>query len=73
MATTLNTIDQIEMQDGQILNRAHLNNAFRQLFENDLAMMSDCKYWPNIWECKWYNDATIDGYSTGNAVWRNCI
>lgn len=48
-----------------------LNDAFRKLVENDNSLIPENSIVPKIWECKWFNDSSIEGYSKGEAVWVN--
>lgn len=53
------------------LNSYILSKAFTALFDNDNELMTNSDYIPNVWECKWFNDAVIPGYSKGYTVWVN--
>lgn len=53
------------------LNSYILSKAFTALFDNDNELMTNSDYIPNVWECKWFNDSVIPGYSKGYTVWVN--
>lgn len=48
-----------------------LNNQLRLLVNNDLALLDDGQYSPQIWERKWINNSDIPGYKKGQSVWIN--
>lgn len=52
------------------LNTRILNISLTKLAENDTAILPPNDYIPKVWECKWYNDETIVGYSKGDIVWK---
>jgi hypothetical protein len=41
------------------------------LLENDFSIVSPIKMEPEIWECKWFNNINISGYSQGDVCWIN--
>lgn len=48
-----------------------LNNILTKFIENDKAITPYSNIFPAIWECSWYNNSNIKGYSKGDAVWYN--
>ena len=53
----------------QLINQ--LNNQLRSLVKNDNSLLDGNSYSPTLWECKWLNDHSIQGYGRGAAVWMN--
>lgn len=53
----------------QLINQ--LNSQLRSLVKNDNSLLDGNSYSPTLWECKWLNDYSIQGYSRGAAVWMN--
>jgi hypothetical protein len=39
--------------------------------ENDFSIIPQNVMEPQIWECKWYNNPSIEGYKTGDVCWLN--
>ena len=39
--------------------------------ENDFSIIPSETMEPIIWECKWFNNPSISGYSQGDACWLN--
>ncbi len=56
-------------QGNQLLSQ--LNAQLNSLIQNDRALLGESSTLPQIWECKWLNDPSVDGYSKGQAVWIN--
>lgn len=48
-----------------------MNTALGKLVKNDLALNPYNFGIPLLWECKWYNNPAVKGYSKGSAVWLN--
>ena len=48
-----------------------LKNIFRYLLENDLKIRNEFVNVIGLWECLWYNDDSIPGYSKGDFFWLN--
>lgn len=65
---------QIAISADEYISDTNLNAAFGKLIKNDLMLnpySSNIPYIPSIWECKWYNNSSVKGYSRGSAVWMN--
>lgn len=62
--------DDIALSVVDDLNTRLLNMSFSKLIENDQSILPINEYIPKIWENKWFNNKTIDGYSLGDAVWK---
>jgi len=50
---------------------AQINSLFAKLIDNNVRMTTESQIAPTLWECKWLNDDSVDGYSRGDAVWMN--
>lgn len=48
-----------------------ITDSLHKLVENDERILLTLNNKPGIWEAKWYNDDTIEGYQRGAAVWLN--
>jgi len=48
-----------------------ITDSFRKLIENDNQLLISLKSKPGLWECMWYNDNQVSGYSKGATVWLN--
>lgn len=48
-----------------------INNLFAKLIDNNVSMTTESQVAPTLWECKWLNDDSVDGYQRGDAVWMN--
>lgn len=48
-----------------------LNAQLRSLVKNDQSLLDDDSNVPSIWEQKWVNDSTVNGYRKGQSVWLN--
>lgn len=66
---TLNTLLFSTQNGNQLLYQ--LNAQLKSLIDNDRSFLEENSATPTIWECKWLNDYTIDGYGKGAAVWIN--
>lgn len=53
------------------ISLSKINNIFQKLLENDKSLCPDTGAFPNIWECKWYNNSYINGYNKGDTFWYN--
>jgi hypothetical protein len=53
------------------LNQDTMNPKFQMLRENDIVINELFSNSVGIWECSWYADSSIKGYSIGDAVWLN--
>ena len=53
------------------LSQEPMNKKFRLLLENDKIINQLFSNAIGIWECFWYYDSSIKGYSIGDAVWLN--
>ena len=69
--SNLNTFDDVLFSDNGKFSAKELNSIFAKLIQNDLYIMSNSDYIPNIWECRWYNDKSIQGYTKGHLCWKN--
>ena len=61
----------VTIHPSQKKNEQVLNGIFAKLLRNDFYIGGDVGLAPTIWECRWYNDQTIRGYSKGDACWLN--
>ncbi len=48
-----------------------LNRQLDILIKNDLGLLDDNQNSPGIWEQKWANDSSVNGYRIGQSVWLN--
>ena len=53
------------------LNQDPMNRRFQLLLANDIVINELFANSVGIWECSWYADSSIKGYSIGDAVWLN--
>ena len=63
--------EDIKLRAGGKITLNALNTAFKKLIENDNSLIPENSILPKIWECKWFNDSNVKGYSKGEAVWVN--
>lgn len=63
--------EDICLKVGSKITLNSLNAALKKLIENDNSLIPENSIVPKIWECKWFNDKTMPGYSKGDAVWIN--
>src|SRR5574344_676909 len=50
---------------------ANLNKILGKFIANDSVLSCTSDDFPGLWECRWYNNSSIKGYSRGDAVWLN--
>lgn len=62
---------QVAISADEYISDVTLNAIFGKLIKNDLALNPHSSGVPSIWECKWYNNSAVQGYSKGSAVWLN--
>lgn len=63
--------EDVFIKKGENISDVKLNEAFNKLLVNDKTLSPLNSIEPKIWECKWYNNSNIQGYSKGYAVWYN--
>ena len=56
---------------GSKVSTVLLNKIFQRLVANDNSILPDSYGIPYVWEAKWFNDPTVEGYKKGDAVWVN--
>ena len=66
-----NTLEDILIQKDQKITEKVINSKFQKLIENDFSIIPSEVMEPTIWECKWFNNPQISGYSQGDACWLN--
>jgi hypothetical protein len=71
MGVPFPVVSDVTIQSSQKKNEQVLNEIFTRLLRNDLYIGGDVGLAPTTWECRWYNDQTIKGYSRGDACWLN--
>lgn len=49
----------------------NLNSIFNKLLKNDTHLFPGNTKYPSIWECKWFNNPSVQGYNTGDCFWYN--
>lgn len=64
-------LNDILIKGTQKITSSVLNKSFQKLLENDFSIVSPIKMEPVIWECKWFNNTNISGYSQGDVCWIN--
>jgi len=53
------------------LNQESMNPKFLALKQNDVVINDLFSNTIGVWECSWYYDSSVKGYSIGDAVWLN--
>jgi hypothetical protein len=48
-----------------------ISKVLAKLLTNDLFLSPTNSEFPSVWECKWFNNSNVPGYSKGDAVWYN--
>lgn len=64
-------LDEVLVRMDQKITDKVINNAFQKLLDNDFSIIPMENIKPEIWECKWFNNPSISGYSQGDACWIN--
>ena len=65
------SLSSIFMDSTDSLGSEILNKKFRFLLDNDLIINESFANGIGIWQCTWYYDSSLRGYSIGDAVWLN--
>lgn len=71
MALQYTHLNQIQITEKEPITTSRVNGRFIQMVSNDVSIYPLNDRLPSIWECKWYNKSTIQGYKKGDAVWLN--
>lgn len=64
-------LSSIFMDSTDSLGSEILNKKFRILLDNDLVINESFANGIGIWQCSWYYDSGMRGYSIGDTVWLN--
>lgn len=64
-------LSDIFMSSNDPLDQDPMNRRFDVLRKNDILINNLFSNSIGIWECSWYYDSSIKGYSIGDAVWIN--
>ena len=73
MALNLSTteLSSIFIGSSEALGKDSLNEKFKLLKRNDINLNQLFSNLIGIWQCYWYYDSSINGYSIGDVVWLN--
>ena len=64
-------LNDLILKNGDFVRNADINKILKKLIQNDNSILPNFNNIPGIWTCKWFNNATNEGYKPGDGVWIN--
>lgn len=71
MSLIVDNVNNIKFDKNDHVNRSILNTKIHTLIENDKSLVYSSKMEPRIWECTWWLDENLPGYTEGDCFWYN--
>ena len=64
-------LNDLILKNGDFVRNSDINRILKKLIQNDNSILPNFNNIPGIWTCKWFNNATNEGYKPGDGVWIN--